>query len=117
MINGMTMMNRGRLGVRVETLSPELGDYFDAPGGHGVLVLEVMKGTAAERAGVRAGDVITGVNGHAVGNASQLVDALGDREGRVSIELLRKGQRRTVEATLERGGVPRNMRMMQLSPG
>jgi membrane-associated protease RseP (regulator of RpoE activity) len=115
MMQGMPM-GRGRLGVRIETLNPDLGDYFDAPGGHGVLVLEVMKDTPAERAGLRSGDVITRVAGHEVGNASQLIEALGDRQGRVSIEVLRKGQRRTVEATLERG-TARTTRIMRLGPG
>lgn len=99
---------RGRLGVRVETLSPELGDYFDAPEGRGVVVMEVVKGSAAEKAGLKAGDVVTHVGSRAIADTDDLVDALNDEDGRVSLTVVRKGTKRTIEATLDRA--PRAMR-------
>jgi hypothetical protein len=102
-LRGLMDMNvggRARLGVRIEPLTEDLGSALDAPGGRGVLVMSVMKDTPAERAGLKAGDVIVGVNGHEVGNAEELHKALADVDGRCSIEVSRKGSRRTVDADL-----------------
>src|SRR6267142_342065 len=74
----MRWMGRGRLGVRVEGLNPDLGSYFGAPDGQGVLVVKVMKDTPAEKAGLKAGDVITRVGDQAVTDAQDLVKALRD---------------------------------------
>lgn len=104
------VMSRGRLGVRVESLSPDLASYFDVPDGRGVLVLEVMRDTPAERAGLRAGDVIMRVDGRDVNNAESLVNTLNDRDGRVTLQIVRKGNRRSIEATLDRSA-PRAFRM------
>src|SRR5262249_14052792 len=56
-----TMMPSGRLGVDVEPLTTQLGQYFGAK--DGVLVRAVTDGSAASKAGIKAGDVITSVNG------------------------------------------------------
>jgi membrane-associated protease RseP (regulator of RpoE activity) len=103
----MNVAGRGRLGVRIESLSDDLASALDVTGGEGVLVLEVIKDTPAERAGLRAGDVIVSLDGHSVKDSEALVDAIRDADGRVSIAVVRKGARRTVEAELRdapRGG-------------
>jgi len=51
--------------------------------------------------GIKAGDVITQVAGRAVDDANDLHRALQDRDGRVSLTLVRRGSRRTVEPELE----------------
>jgi hypothetical protein len=91
---------RGRLGVRVEKLTPELGEALGVPTGKGVVVLEVIEDTPAQKAGVRAGDVIVEVAGHEVNDRDDLTKALADETGRVDIVLTRKGSRRTVQAEL-----------------
>ncbi len=98
----MRWMGRGRLGVRIETLSPDLAGYFNVPDGKGVLVIEVMKDTPAEKAGVKAGDVITRVGDHPVADAEDLTRELGNEEGRVSLGIIRKGARRTIDAEIEK---------------
>jgi C-terminal processing protease CtpA/Prc len=92
---------RARLGVRIESLSDDLAGALGAPGREGVLVLEVMKDTPAEHAGLRAGDVILSVNDRGVPDAAGLVKALHDVNGKVSLGVSRKGTRRTVEAELD----------------
>jgi len=64
------------LGVAVQDLSGQLGQYFGAPDGEGVLVTEVRKGSAAEKAGLKAGDVITKVNGERVQSSAELQEHL-----------------------------------------
>ena len=104
------MMGRGRLGVRVENLNRDLGDYFGVADGKGALVVEVVKDTPAERAGLKAGDVITSVGEKKIYDTDDLVSALRSRDaGRVSLDVIRHGSRRTIEAELERA--PRAMRL------
>jgi serine protease Do len=70
--NGNLLMNRPRLGIDAEDLGGQLGSYFGAPDGEGVLVREVNKGSAAEKAGLKAGDVITSLNGERIHGLAEL---------------------------------------------
>jgi serine protease Do len=70
--NGNLLMNRPRLGIDAEDISGQLGSYFGAPDGEGILVREVNPGSAAENAGVKAGDVITSLNGERIRGLSEL---------------------------------------------
>jgi membrane-associated protease RseP (regulator of RpoE activity) len=96
-------MGRGRLGVRIENLSDDLSGYFGVPDGKGVLIMQVMKDTPAERAGIKAGDVIIRVGDRTVEGTDDLTRALRDEEGKVTITVVRKGVRRTFEPELEKG--------------
>jgi C-terminal processing protease CtpA/Prc len=60
-----------RSGVTVEDLTPQLGEYFGAKGGDGVLVRSVERGSPAESAGLKAGDVIIKVNNESISNAGE----------------------------------------------
>jgi membrane-associated protease RseP (regulator of RpoE activity) len=97
----MNGMGRGRLGVRAEDLSSDLAPYFDAPSGSGALVMEVLKDTPAERAGLKAGDVVIRVGDQRISGADDLVRTLREApEGRISMTVLRHGSRRTFEPEL-----------------
>jgi len=91
---------RGRLGVRVEKLTGDLAQALGASGDEGVLVTQVLEDTPAQKAGIRAGDVIVRVEGDDVNDPDELVKQLADHDGSVSIELLRRGDRRTVQADI-----------------
>jgi len=92
---------RGRLGVRLETLTDDLAAALGSTGTKGALVVEVYKKTPADSAGIRAGDIITAVGTTAVYDTDDLVKALRGEKGKVSISLVRQGKKRTVEAALE----------------
>lgn len=62
--------SNARLGVAIQDLSPQLADYFGTK--DGVLVTSVTENSAAAKAGVKAGDVITAVNGTTVSSPSDL---------------------------------------------
>jgi serine protease Do len=97
------MMSRGRLGVTVESLSPQLADYFGVKDG-GALVSSVTKDSAAEQAGLKAGDVITSVNGGRVRDADSLSRKIGDAIGtELSIGIVRDKKETTLKATLSTG--------------
>jgi serine protease Do len=101
------------LGIDAEDLSGQLGNYFGAPDGQGVLVREVMPGTPAEKAGLKAGDVIVRVEGKRVKDTSELRSALRDKlakagEGAesekpavVDLALLRAGKEMGVKVELQ----------------
>ena len=65
-----------RLGIDAEDLNGQLGSFFGAPDGEGVLVREVNPGSAAEKGGLKAGDVITSVNGERVRTVGDLREKL-----------------------------------------
>jgi len=68
----MMLMGRPRLGIDAEDISGQLGSYFGVPDGEGILVREVNPGSAAEKAGVKAGDIITSVNGEKIHGLAEL---------------------------------------------
>jgi serine protease Do len=70
--NGNLFLNRPRLGIDAEDISGQLGSYFGAPDGEGILVRDVNPGSAAEKAGVKAGDVITSLNGERIHGLAEL---------------------------------------------
>src|SRR5205814_1538143 len=76
---------RGRLGVRVQDLSEELASYFGVKSG--VLVSGVDAETPAAKAGIKAGDVITAVNGQAVTEPGDLRREVGKVEDGKSVDL------------------------------
>ncbi len=94
-----------RIGVSTTTLGKQLADYFGVS--HGVLVSSVESGSPADKAGLKAGDVVTEVDGKEVDDASDLVRALGAKEeGDVSLTVVRDKQRRAVRVTPERRQTP-----------
>ena len=67
------MNERGRLGVSIQPLEGQLAEYFGTS--KGVLVNSVDKDSPAAKAGLKAGDVVTAVNGKAVSEPSELIGA------------------------------------------
>lgn len=89
-----------RHGIVVESLSPQLGDFFGVPRGSGVLVRSVAKGSSAETAGLKAGDVIVKVNGEPVHDIVDWRHTLHGRSGKTSISFIRDKHEQTVDVTL-----------------
>jgi C-terminal processing protease CtpA/Prc len=74
---------RPRLGIDAEDLGEQLGSFFGAPDGEGILVRNVNSGSPAEKAGLKAGDVITSFNGERVrtlGDLRQKLAAKADEK-------------------------------------
>jgi serine protease Do len=61
-----------RIGIDAEDLRGAFGNYFGAPNGEGVLIRNVFSGTPAEKAGLRAGDVIVGIDGNPTRSVREL---------------------------------------------
>jgi len=88
-------VRRGTLGLVVQDLSGDLAGAFGVSNGQGVLVAEVLEGSAAEEAGLQPGDVIMTVRGRVVSSAQAFMNA----EGQVPVgETVRVGYFRDEEA-------------------
>jgi S1-C subfamily serine protease len=96
------------LGISVEDLSGQLGAYFGAPDGKGILVREVRPGTPAEKAGLQAGDVIVKLDGKPIHNVAELREQLRAKSDQkaLSIDVLRKGSEMSVPVTIEKPHPP-----------
>jgi serine protease Do len=92
-----------QLGISAEDISGQLGTYFSAPDGDGVLVREVRPGTPAEKAGLKAGDIIFKVDDQPVKTVNQLRERLrGKREQKtVALGIVRKGSPMSVNVEIE----------------
>ena len=95
-------VKRGVLGVNIQTLTPDIAESLGLSKTQGALVSQVVDGSAAEKAGIKAGDVITAINGKPVKDAAALRNAIGMmRIGeKVEVTLVRDGKPRTVTAVV-----------------
>lgn len=90
-----------RLGVTLQPLSEQLGTYFGVTDGHGALISEVESGSAAEKAGLKAGDVIVKVGGKDVDGPAEVVRAIHEaKAGPLTIQVMRNRKSRTVTVDL-----------------
>jgi len=107
-------MSSPRLGVSAEDLSGQLGNYFGAPDGEAVLVREVLPGTPAEKAGLKAGDVITKLDGERVRNVSELREKMREKRGQktVSLTVLRKGAETSLNVEVEQPQAPERKKVI-----
>lgn len=91
----------GRLGVSVRPLGDQLGAYFGVKDGHGALVGSVESGSAAEKAGLKAGDVIVEVGGAKVEDPGDVVEAVHDADaGPITVKVMRDRKEKTVTVDL-----------------
>lgn len=100
--NGGPLMGHPRLGIDAEDIGGQLGSYFGAPDGEGILVREVIAGSAAEKAGVKAGDVITSLNGERIHGLSELrskLSSLGEGKS-AKLGILRNKSAMTLDVEL-----------------
>lgn len=96
------LVQRGYLGVRLVEVGDQLGEYFGS-GPSGALVTHVEENSPAAKAGVRAGDIITAINGEIIDgpmSVSKIVGKLEEGE-QVAIDARRRGTSQKLFATVE----------------
>ena len=97
-------VKRGQLGAQAQDLTPDLERAFNLPNGRaGAVITKVTSKSAADKAGLKAGDIVIDVNGQPVRDASDLRNAIGVlRVGeKVTLTILRDGKRQTLHAEVE----------------
>lgn len=108
-------VKRGQIGIGIQDISPELREAFDLKNGQqGVLITGVSEDSPAEKAGLKAGDVIVAVDGHATRSTGQLrsqigVKAIGEK---VRLTIIREGKIKEVNV-----GVGKPQQLMAGSSG
>jgi Do/DeqQ family serine protease len=95
-------VKRGVLGVNIYPVTPDIAKEFGVAESSGALVAGVAQGSAAERAGIKTGDIITSINGVTMKDAGELRNTIGMlRIGdKVEVGLLRDGKPRKVTALI-----------------
>ena len=88
----------GRLGVSVEALTDQLGDYFGVK--EGVLVRSVRDDSPAAAAGIHAGDIIVAVNGRHVDEPSDVSGEIARADTTLTLDIVRDRKSQTVKVTL-----------------
>jgi len=100
--NFVFALGNRRIGVSTQTLSKQLAEYFGVRDG-GVLITSVTENSPAAKAGLKAGDVITAIDGEKVTSPGDLTRGLGKKEtGDVSLTVMRDKNVRTVTVTPEK---------------
>lgn len=96
------VIKRGWLGVRMQEMTPELAKSFGLKEPEGVVVVEVVPGSPAEKAGLKRGDVVVTYNGEKVADIQDLSLAVShtDAGKEVVIEIVRDGKKESTTATI-----------------
>jgi len=94
------------MGVGISDVTPENAKFFDMKSANGAVVTEVTPGAPGEKAGLKPGDVITGINGQTVSTAGELQMKVQQQQPGSTIKLAvaRDGKEMTVPVTVEKMG-------------
>jgi S1-C subfamily serine protease len=96
-------VRRGQLGVGIQTITEELAKSLDLKETKGVIVGSVKAGSAAEKAGVKRGDVITAINGEKIDDGNTLRNKIAQTAPgtEISLTVLRDGKEVELQAKLD----------------
>ena len=99
-------VRRGRLGVVIQDVTPELAEALDLGSAEGAVITQVQPGSAAEEAGLTAGDVVVEIDGLPVINSSEMRNRIGLTPVGEDIEItyVRDGRRRSIDIEIGAGG-------------
>ncbi len=97
-------VRRGRLGVGIQNLTPDLAEALGLGGQRGAVIANVEAGSPAEKAGLKVGDVVTSVDGRAVHGAADLRNRVGLSPAGSTMDLVvrRTDGERTIRVTIAR---------------
>jgi serine protease Do len=110
-------VTRGWIGVQIQPVTSDIADSLGLKSTHGALVAQPQDNSPAEKAGIKAGDVITAVNGEEVKDARDLAKKIGSMAPHTSVKLsvVHNGEQKTVNLTL--GEMPNEQQAMNDTHG
>ncbi|MDA0821976.1 MAG: DegQ family serine endoprotease [Proteobacteria bacterium] len=96
-------VRRGFLGAQLQDLDPDLAAAFGLKTRNGAVLVNILEGSPAHRAGLLPGDVVTAVNEKIVGNASDLRNQVGLKRigDTVKLKVFREGREKLISVTVE----------------
>jgi C-terminal processing protease CtpA/Prc len=100
----LTYFSGSRIGVKVQSLTEQLGEYFGVEDGQGALITEVEEDMPAEKAGLKAGDVIVEADGEDIDDTGDLVEVISEKEEgeKVQLTVMRDRSSRSFEVEVEK---------------
>jgi len=99
-------VNHGYMGIGITDVTPENAKFFESKDNRGAIVTQVEPNSPSAKAGLKVGDLITGIDGHEVSDAGQLQVVVGQtRPGTtVKLQVFRDGKSMDLPVTLEKMG-------------
>lgn len=99
-------VEHGYMGISITDVTPENSKFFDLAKSEGALVSQVEPDSPASKAGLKNGDVVTGLDGKSIGDAGQLQVEVGQKQpgATIHLDVIRNGKNMTVPVTLEAMG-------------
>ena len=99
-------VKRGVLGVMITTVTPALAEALDLNVENGALINQVVEDSAAQAAGLQAGDVVIAVDGAPIDNAGDLRNRIGLKRVNddVNLNIIRDGKQKTINAKVGEPG-------------
>ena len=97
------VVQRGRLGVRIQDLTPQLADAFGIEQRRGAVITRVAKGSMADTAGLRAGDVVIAANNREIAKGAELHNLIGLSPigERLNLSVVRDGEVKEFTTTIQ----------------
>lgn len=95
-------VRRGRLGIAMQDLTPELAKALNIKATKGAIVAQVVPGSPADKAGLRTGDLVVSLDGRPIINSAELRNTIGLMQigEKVTMEVVRDGERKTIKASI-----------------
>ncbi|MDE0645362.1 MAG: trypsin-like peptidase domain-containing protein [Gammaproteobacteria bacterium] len=95
-------VNRGILGIKMDNINSTLKEVYELDSTNGVIVVEVLEGTMAEKAGVKANDIIVAIDDESIKNSNHLRNVIGLRRvgDQIGLNIIRDGKHIDVQATI-----------------
>ena len=99
-------VSHGYMGIGISDVTPENSKFFEVKNNNGAVITQVEPSSPGAKAGLEVGDVITGIDGKQVSDASQLQVEVGETHPGtvIHLELMRNGKSMTLPVTLEAMG-------------
>jgi S1-C subfamily serine protease len=96
-------VTRGPIGVAVEDLTPDIASSLGLKRSQGVVVARVAPGSAADRAGLQPGDVVTAINGAPISSSAELRNQVGLSHvgDTLTLSTIRNGEAGTAKVTID----------------
>jgi Do/DeqQ family serine protease len=96
-------VRRANLGVQMQDVTPELASAFNLSSDKGAVVTRILEGSAADKAGLKVGDVITAIDGYHLVNSDTLRNSIGLLVvgQTIKLDILREGKSKQLTATVK----------------
>jgi S1-C subfamily serine protease len=109
-------MGRPKLGVELQSLTPDLEKYFGSESGTGALISNVLPGMPAEKGGLQSGDIIISIDNEKISGANDVRRVIRDKQGVIDVKVMRDKNETTIKVDLGSSPTRNNMDQPTMAP-